>query len=156
MSDVLKAMLEGLNSTIVAILAAFAALLRFPDWSSMASVREWCTKLVTAGDTVTPLIPGTFDDKLVDGLNRITASEEAFAVLYSILVDMINQDADGTALRGDTRAAALADKVGLPITTILAIAAFLYKMYQQWKDRQPAPTESVVVDVIDLATGEGL
>jgi len=143
-SKYIDAVIAGLNSSILTILAAFVALLKFPTWNSIESVREYCNKIVSAGNTVTPIIPGTIDDKFINGLAKITASEETFNTLYEVLQDMITSNPEGnmvyssSVMAADPKIITLAEKTGIPITTLLAIAAFLYKMYLKWLEEHPS------------------
>ena len=113
-----------------AILAWLKKLFAVPNIHDEPAVRAWIEKYLGFMDMLTGPIPGELDDKTVDLLKAVTASDDTWAEFYAVLLEI----AGGADLpMASPRAAALQAKLGARFDwdLILQIIRLLLELFSK-------------------------
>lgn len=101
-------------------------LLKWPGTEDSERLRAWYHEIVAFLDKLADLTATNMDDEAVAALKKILSNNEAWAMMYSLLVAMQtdeNTDGDEELLLAPYKehVGNLADKVGIPVPTIVAL-----------------------------------
>jgi hypothetical protein len=109
--------------------------MNLPDVEDEAGLRSWLTKLSDFASWVVAQTPGTVDDTLAAAFAKCLASDDAWSILYSLIISFWPADnlVAARELPTDPRITKLAEVLGFDpaslIALIEAIIGFLRSLF---------------------------
>lgn len=104
-----------------------------PDWSNAEEVRLFAVKVVAVLDGLAEETETEVDDLILDGVAKFLENQQAWGTLYSLLLDLLGDDAGSVA--EDSRVSVLAGDVEMDPATIILIINAIIAAVKWWKNR---------------------
>ena len=104
-----------------------------PAISDKPALREWLGKLASALSGVAGLIPGSFDDKIVELLNAALADDLVWDAVYELITHFDDDDADLLVGAPGDPVGAVAAKTGIDPVTIITIIKIIVDIIRTFR-----------------------